>query len=64
VVGDAALLADPSDSNGFAKHLEQVLADEELRRVLREKGFARAAQFSWERTARETLRVFERVMEA
>jgi len=63
VVGDAALLADPSDSNGFTKHLEQVLADEELRRVLRERGFARAAQFSWERTARETLRVFERVME-
>jgi glycosyltransferase involved in cell wall biosynthesis len=63
VVGDAALLADPSDSNGFTKHLEQVLADEELRRVLRERGFARAAQFSWERTARETLLVFERVME-
>jgi len=64
VVGDAALLADPSDSKGFARHLEQVLANEELRRVLREKGFARAAQFSWERTARETLRVFARVMEA
>jgi len=63
VVGDAALLADPSDSNGFMGHLEQVLADEELRRMLREKGLARAAQFSWERTARETVRVYERVME-
>jgi glycosyltransferase involved in cell wall biosynthesis len=63
VVGDAALLADPSDCNGFVRHLEQVLADEELRRVFREKGLARAAQFSWERTARETLRVYERVME-
>jgi glycosyltransferase involved in cell wall biosynthesis len=46
------------------RHLEQVLADEELRRMLREKGLARAAQFSWERTARETVRVYERVMEA
>ena len=63
VVGDAALLADPSDSGGFARHLEQVLVDEELRRKLREKGLVRAAQFSWERTARETLRVYERLME-
>ena len=65
VVGDAALLADPSDANGFAKHLEQVLVDEGLQRRLREKGIIRAAQFSWERTAQETLRVYERiVMEA
>lgn len=63
VVGDAALLADPSDSGGFARHLEQVLVDEELWRRLREKGLVRAAQFSWERTARETLRIYERVME-
>jgi glycosyltransferase involved in cell wall biosynthesis len=64
VVGDAALLADPSDSDGFVRHLERVLVDEDLRRMLRGKGLNRAAQFSWERTARETLRVFERVMEA
>ncbi len=62
VVGDAALLADPSDIKGFVKHLEQVLADEELRRMLREKGLVRAAQFSWGRAARETVRVYERVM--
>ncbi len=64
VTGDAALLADPLDSYGFARHLERVLADAELRCTLREKGLVRAAQFSWERTARETVRVFQRVMEA
>ena len=64
VVGDAALLADPSDSDGFARHLERVLVDEDLRRLLREKGLDRAAQFSWERTAQETLRVYERVIQA
>lgn len=64
VVGDAALLADPSDSKGFMQHLEEVLSDEGLRRMLREKGLVRAAQFSWERTARETVRVYERVLEA
>jgi glycosyltransferase involved in cell wall biosynthesis len=64
VVGDAALLADPSDSNGFARHLEQVLVDGDLRRLLCEKGLVRAEQFSWERAARETVRVYERVMGA
>jgi glycosyltransferase involved in cell wall biosynthesis len=64
VVGDAALSADPSDSEGFARHLELVLVDEDLRRILREKGLDRAARFSWERTAQETLRVYERVIQA
>lgn len=64
VVGDAALLADPSDSRAFAGHMELVLADAGLRRTLREKGLTRASQFSWDRTARETVRVYHRLMEA
>lgn len=62
--GDAALLADPSDVEGFAKHLEQVLSDSALRQTLRERGLARAAQFTWDRTARETVNVYRRVMES
>jgi glycosyltransferase involved in cell wall biosynthesis len=33
-----------------------------LRDELRAKGLARAAQFTWERTARETWRVYEKVL--
>jgi len=33
-----------------------------LATALREKGLAHAAQFSWERTARETIAVYERVL--
>jgi glycosyltransferase involved in cell wall biosynthesis len=62
--GDAALLANPSDIDGFAKHLEQVLSDRAIRQRLREKGLARAAQFTWDRTARETVRVYRQVMES
>ena len=62
--GDAALLADPSDIDGFARHLEQVLADSTVRRKLREKGLTQAAQFTWDRTARETVRVYRRVVES
>jgi len=62
--GDAALLADPSDVDAFAKHLEQVLSDGTLRQELRERGLAQAAKFTWDRTARETVLVYRRVIES
>jgi glycosyltransferase involved in cell wall biosynthesis len=37
----------------------ELLGDEELRSQLRAKGLSRAAQFSWEAVARETLRLYE-----
>jgi glycosyltransferase involved in cell wall biosynthesis len=61
VAGDAALLVDPRDANALAERLRAVLRDESLRQELRSKGLARAAQFSWERTARETAAVYRRV---
>jgi len=55
VVGEAALLFDPRDKAGFGRAVERIVVDEALRRQLREKGFARASGFSWERTARQTI---------
>lgn len=60
VVGDAALLIDPSDDEELAVALHRLLTDEALAARLREKGLARAATFSWERTAEETLAVYQR----
>lgn len=61
VVGDAALMVDPRDIDGLATAIERVLTDSELREGLREKGFKRAKSFSWEKTARGTLAVYEEV---
>jgi len=61
VVGDAALLVDPMDVQGLAQAMGQVANDEALRLELRERGFAQAARFSWERCASEVLRVLEMV---
>jgi glycosyltransferase involved in cell wall biosynthesis len=61
VAGDAAILVDPLDADALAERLRALLRDESLRRDLRAKGLARAAQFSWERTARETFAVYRRV---
>lgn len=47
--GDAALLVDPDDQEAIAEAVLAALGDAELRR----RGLARAARFSWDRTARE-----------
>lgn len=63
VVGDAGMLVDPADVEGFTVAMWRVLTDENLRREMRAKGLKRVATFSWERAARETLKVYEKVAE-
>jgi glycosyltransferase involved in cell wall biosynthesis len=58
VAGDAALLLDPLDVGGWAGALAAVLGDASVREPLQAKGAARAAAFSWARTARATLGVY------
>ena len=58
VGGDAELYFDPADVKAIAEALRRALADPDLRADLRERGLARAAQFSWERTAQETLHLY------
>ncbi len=56
-VGDAGLLADPNRPEEVASQLERLLTDDALWQTYRERGLARAAQFSWDRMAKETLEV-------
>jgi glycosyltransferase involved in cell wall biosynthesis len=51
VAGDAAVLVDPTSVEQIAGAMEQAVRDTSLREKLRERGRARAAQFSWERSA-------------
>jgi glycosyltransferase involved in cell wall biosynthesis len=62
VVGDAGLLVDPADVEGWTLALGRLLEDTSLREELRERGLSRAAGFSWNRAARETWRVFDAVV--
>ncbi|NTV65366.1 MAG: glycosyltransferase family 4 protein [Oscillochloris sp.] len=57
VAGDAALLVDPIDTDAIAAGLVRLVSDPALRAELRARGLARAATFTWERCARETLAV-------
>ena len=55
VAGDAALLVDPTDVDAIGAALTRLLSDPALADDLRVRGRTRAASFSWERAARETL---------
>jgi glycosyltransferase involved in cell wall biosynthesis len=61
VVGEAAIMVEPTDVKGLAQAMERVLTDPDLAQQLRGKGLERAPLFSWEKTARETLKVYEEV---
>lgn len=58
VAGEAAVPVDPRSEAGLAEAIGRVLLDPALRVRLRDAGLARAAEFSWERTARQTLEIY------
>lgn len=62
VAGDAALLVDPYNVEEIATAMRRVLEDPALAQELRKKGLERAKQFTWEKTARETIAVYEKVL--
>ncbi|HLI31905.1 MAG TPA: glycosyltransferase family 1 protein [Solirubrobacteraceae bacterium] len=62
VAGDAAILFDPRDVDAIAGAVEALIWDERLRERLRGAGRARAALFSWRRTAELTLASYARAL--
>jgi glycosyltransferase involved in cell wall biosynthesis len=61
VVAGAGRLVDPYSVESIAEGIGEVLSDRRLREWMVERGQARAAQFSWERMARETVEVYRQV---
>ena len=61
VAGEAALLFDPGEPDALAELIRLVLGDPARRRQLSAAGLARAAEFTWERTAQATAAVYARV---
>jgi glycosyltransferase involved in cell wall biosynthesis len=61
VAGDAALTADPDDIGAMADRLQDILMKPDLAEKLVEDGLARAAAFTWARTAAETLALYGKI---
>jgi len=62
VVGDAGILLNPCDPDHLKEAMMELLEDEKKRREMAEKGIARAKLFSWGKCARQTLSVYEKVL--
>ncbi len=57
VAGKAGLYVNPLDVNDMAKKLELVIKNKKLRNELSVKGLKQAQKFSWQKAARETIKV-------
>jgi len=62
VGGDAALYVDPRDPRDIAEKTQRGVEDVGLRTGLTQRGLDRARQFTWQRTAEETLKVYDEVL--
>lgn len=62
VAGDAALYIDPNDLDSIADAMRTVATEPAVLVDLTERGYARSARFSWERTARHTLATFDKAL--
>ena len=62
VAGPGALYVEPDDVAGWAAAIVRLVQDGALRALLRARGLAHAARFSWERTARETVAAYRQVL--
>jgi glycosyltransferase involved in cell wall biosynthesis len=60
VIGDAAAIIDPENLHSIAEQLQLLATDEALKNRLRAAGLSQAKKFDWNRTAAETLQVYER----
>ncbi len=56
---NAAILVDPHDPRDLVEALKQTLSSQTLRDQLRAAGPARAANFTWQKTAAQTLHIFK-----
>jgi glycosyltransferase involved in cell wall biosynthesis len=60
--GEAAAYFDSDDATDIAAAVRQVVEDRAWRAQLRDAGLARAKEFTWERTAAETIAVYEELL--
>jgi glycosyltransferase involved in cell wall biosynthesis len=63
VVGEAAYLIEPTNVTALAEGIVKLLEDGEARGRLKQKGRARALEFTWEKTAQKTLDVYRQTLQ-
>lgn len=63
VGGDAVLYVDPYSTRSIKEKLDMVITNKQLRQDLIKKGFKRVREFSWDKCAKETAKVYRRLVQ-
>lgn len=63
VGGDAVLYCNPNSVQDIKEKIEQLIGSDKLQKQMIAKGLQRAKMFSWEKSAQEHMKVFQKVME-
>lgn len=62
VAGNAARFVNPLDVDGITEAMDEFAQNEELRNSYRQKGFEQAKKFDWDKVAKETIEVYNQVV--
>src|SRR5271154_2280334 len=62
VVGNAAVLVHPENVFEIMRALHRVLLDQPLREKMKERSYRQAAKFSWEKSVRRIMEVYQEVL--
>ncbi|MFT8350856.1 glycosyltransferase family 4 protein [Clostridium saccharoperbutylacetonicum] len=62
VTGDNAILINPNNISELEAALIKLLNDENLKSILRQKGYLRSLEFNWRKTAKNTLEAYEKLV--
>lgn len=62
IAGNAALLINPLDEDDIAEKIYSLATDSFLLQEIKEKGYKRSEEFSWEKTAKEVLKIYNNVL--
>lgn len=61
IVGKAGLMVDPINTKKLAEGMIEMLINKNLRKSMIKRGLKRAKTFSWENTAKETLKIYKEI---
>ena len=62
VVGNAGIMVDPHDINSLSEAMANVLKDKELKHRMSRDGLKRSKMFTWEKTVKKVLEVYNEVL--
>jgi len=62
VAGEAGLLINPRCVESIADGINKIIKNESVKNELVKRGYVQAKKFSWDKTARETIKVYEEIL--